>query len=93
MTWWCILLLNLAIISFARDLQIIQFASTHILPNSPFVNFTPSVFTLSLFFFVIGMSGRVVQLKMKGEKERLKKKAKELERNLRQLQNTMRNKK
>ena len=80
MIWWVLLLVVVTILSYLSDVGVITFLQDW---RVPFLN--ASILSILILLCLIGLLGRMMQMSKKGEKEALKEKIKELEKNLSDL--------
>ena len=85
MRWICLVFAVITIVSFMQDLGMSQFASLRVIPGVG--NNSPTILTLLFFLSTIGLLLRMLRMAVRGEKEKLRARVKELENQVKELKN------
>lgn len=80
MIWWVFLLVSVTILSYLSDVGILTFLQDFRLP---FLN--ASLMSIMVLLCLIGLLARMMKMSKKGEKEALREKVKQLEKELSDL--------
>ena len=83
MRWICLVFAVITIVSFTQDLGMLQLASLRVIPGIG--NNSPTILTLLFFLSTIGLLLRMLRMAVKGEKEQLRARVKELENQVKEL--------
>jgi hypothetical protein len=77
MIWWVFLMVVLTILSYLSDVGVLSFLQDW---RVPLLN--ASLMSILILLCLLGLLGRMLQMSKKGEKEALKEKVKQLEKEL-----------
>ena len=77
MRWICLVFAVITVVSFTQDLNILQFSSLRVIPLGG--ENSPTLLTLLFFLATMGLLLRTSRMAVKGEKEKLRARVKELE--------------